>query len=143
MEHSAFKDQDQPQQPEEYGEVGELRECHTCGRKFNPQTLVKHSKVCEKVFVKKRKAFNMAEQRKATDASGKGVDVDPYAAKMAARNKKPEPVKKAGGIPKWKMQSMQLRQVTGANKTDAPSGGGNYGGGGGYGGGGSSNFNPS
>lgn len=38
----------------------------------------KHAKICQKVFVEKRKAFDMAEMRKPTDANGKGLD-DEYA----------------------------------------------------------------
>jgi hypothetical protein len=76
--------------------------CHTCGRSFNPVTLAKHSKVCEKVFVKKRKAFNTAAQREATDASGKGIDKDPFAYKPPPA-KKHAPEKPKSSIPKWKL----------------------------------------
>jgi len=38
--------------------------------------------ICKKVFVDKRKAFDIAEHRKATDASGKGLEDDPYTKKM-------------------------------------------------------------
>jgi hypothetical protein len=48
-------------QPDEYGEVGVLIPCPDCGRKFNQQALQKHRKICKKVFVEKRKAFNVAE----------------------------------------------------------------------------------
>ena len=85
----------------------------------------------------------MADQRKATDASGKGLEEDGG----GLSNYKPKmPGRKAGGarasaaaassaqkdpnkIPKWKLQSMQFRQAVGPVK---PSGGG-----------GASNFNPS
>lgn len=33
----------------------DLKECDTCGRKFNPDSIAKHRKVCKKVFVQKRK----------------------------------------------------------------------------------------
>lgn len=69
-------------QPEEYGEVGRLIECNDCGRKFNEQAIVKHRKICKKVFVEKRKAFDIQEHRKATDATGKGLEEDPYTKKM-------------------------------------------------------------
>ena len=49
-------------------------QCSTCERKFNAKALERHSKICVKVFQQKREAFNMAEQRKATDASGKGLE---------------------------------------------------------------------
>lgn len=46
---------------------------------------MKHRKVCKKVFVEKRKAFDVAAQREATDASGKGLEEDPYSKKMKAK----------------------------------------------------------
>jgi len=39
--------------------------CNTCGRKFNSAALEKHEKICQKVFVQKRKAFDMKDARKA------------------------------------------------------------------------------
>ena len=39
----------------------ELLECEICERKFNSGAYKKHVKVCEKVFVKKRKQFNAKE----------------------------------------------------------------------------------
>ena len=69
-------------QPDEYGEIGRLVECHDCGRKFAADRIQKHAKICKKVFVEKRKAFDIDEQRKATDASGKGLEDDPYTKKL-------------------------------------------------------------
>lgn len=34
-----------------------------CGRMFNEEAIVKHEKVCKKVFQSKRKAFNSAAHR--------------------------------------------------------------------------------
>ena len=55
----------------------------------------------------------MAEARKATDATGKGIEEDPYAKRSkAASNYKPKipakgPTDASGKkIPKWKLQSM-------------------------------------
>ena len=72
-------------------------------------------KICKKVFVDKRKAFDTAEQRKATDASGKGIEEDPYSYKRGAKiaKQKPQaPQKNAdpNKMPKWKIQSMMLRK---------------------------------
>ena len=44
---------------------GERIPCPDCGRKFNEAALVKHTRICKKVFVEKRKAFDMKDQRKA------------------------------------------------------------------------------
>jgi hypothetical protein len=69
-------------QPDEYGEVGRLIECNDCGRKFNEPAIVRHRKICKKVFVDKRKAYDITEHRKATDASGMGLEEDQYTKKM-------------------------------------------------------------
>ena len=63
----------QSSQPDEYGDVGRLHECPDCGRKFNDQAIGKHKKICKKVFVEKRKEYNAADHRKATDATGVGI----------------------------------------------------------------------
>ena len=34
-----------------------------CGRKFNPDSISKHQKVCKKVFQNKRKQFNAQQKR--------------------------------------------------------------------------------
>ena len=91
--------------------------CATCERKFNAKALERHSKICIKVFQTKRKAFDTAEQRKATDASGKGIEEEqnrgfkprmPGNKKGTASSRAPvhkPPAADAGGqkIPKWKL----------------------------------------
>ncbi len=68
-----------------------------CGRKFAPDRLKKHEKVCVKVFQKKRKAFNAADAR-----------MDGEAKKMARKAKYSgsyQPKKSRGGrkkMAKWK-----------------------------------------
>lgn len=42
--------------------------CRSCGRQFSHQAIVKHEKVCQKVFVQKRKAFDTKAQRKPEGA---------------------------------------------------------------------------
>ena len=69
--------------------MGRLIPCNDCGRKFNEQAISKHHKICKKVFVEKREAFDIAEHRKATDASGKGLEEDPYSKKYRAKKQKP------------------------------------------------------
>ena len=49
---------------DEYGDNVELQQCRMgCGRMFNPDTLAKHEKICQKVFQSKRKAFDSAAHR--------------------------------------------------------------------------------
>ena len=91
-------------------------------------------KVCKKVFVDKRKQFNIEEHRKATDASGKGLEEDNYGMKRRKPPAKAPPPKMeapVGKMPKWKAQSLMFRQAM-----QAANGGPSKGGGG-------SNFNPS
>lgn len=38
--------------------------CDLCGRSFNQKALVRHQKICKKVFGEKRKEFNSAANRK-------------------------------------------------------------------------------
>ena len=101
------------------GGAGGLIQCPTCERSFNEKALEKHQKICVKVFQNKRKAFDMKDQRKATDASGKGMESE---GGIGGRinNYKPKPPRgrgirkeqsqdtpvEAGGqkkIPKWKL----------------------------------------
>ena len=90
--------------------------CPHCGRNFNSLALTKHIKICEKVFLKKRKAFNTQKQR---------IN-DPEQAslmKQGAMEEKRNPLlnnKKAGGIPKWKLQSMAFRAICNPGKNPAP-----------------------
>ena len=102
-------------------ESGQLIQCSTCERKFNQKALERHEKICVKVFQQKRKAFNVAEQRKATDASGKGAEeisgggggLSNYKPKLAGKRAMPgnpragaesaSASKPAGKIPKWKL----------------------------------------
>lgn len=44
-------------------DIPERISCDFCRRKFNPDSLLKHSKVCEKTLCKKRKVFDSAKQR--------------------------------------------------------------------------------
>ena len=86
--------------------------CSICGRKFASDKIDKHEAICAKTANKKRKVFDSKGAREATDATGKGVEKDPYAPpprKGMPGNKKP-PAKAAaptgkepGKIPKWKL----------------------------------------
>ncbi|CAM9121210.1 unnamed protein product [Ectocarpus sp. 6 AP-2014] len=51
----------------------ELEECRTCGRRFTPAALEKHSRACHKVFQAKRKVFDTAEMRL------KGTELEKFA----------------------------------------------------------------
>lgn len=53
---------------DEFGDDNmQLFPCRTCGRSFNSNALTKHTRVCKKVFVQKRKAFDVVGSRKPDD----------------------------------------------------------------------------
>ena len=90
--------------------------CPHCGRSFNPQALTKHIKICEKVFLKKRKAFNTQKQRIQDSEQASLM-------KQGAIEEKRNPLlnnKKTGAIPKWKLQSMAFRAICHPGKNPQP-----------------------
>lgn len=114
-----------------FGEVaddGTRIPCGSCGRKFNEVALAKHAKICKKVFVQKRQAFDAKaarapeglEELKAEEKYNK-----PYGQKAKPKAKEERAI--AGKpMPKWKAQSLMFRQAM-----QASSGGGAKSGGGG------------
>jgi len=135
------------EQDDPYGGGDEERqECPTCGRKFVAEALIKHQKICKKVFVQKRKVFDVKKVRQEAIMQdviengggpiGGGNDYykPPIAClvlvklKQATTAKKAPPQEKplAGGkVPKWKAQSEMFRAAMRAVKSDdEPSGGG-------------------
>lgn len=69
---------------EEQGAVGEQLQCPDCGRKFNPIPYEKHIKICAKVFLQKRKAFDSTKMRVADN---------PELAKLLQQKQKEERMK--------------------------------------------------
>ena len=81
--------------------------CPHCGRKFNEISFPKHVKNCQKVFQKKRKAFNTQKQRFNDSEQASLMKMG-----QMAEKKNPQLNNKAkGGIPKWKLQSMEFRAI--------------------------------
>lgn len=124
--------------PTEYPEEsGEMRECPHCGRKFNVTPYAKHIKICEKVFIKKRKVFDSTKMRiqgvdpelekilaqAAKDAAKQAALEKRNAAKGGQNqavpvNKKPQAAAASGGgggdggaTGKWKDQSNAFREA--------------------------------
>lgn len=56
---------------EQIEEGDERAECELCGRRFASEAYEKHIKICEKVFMKKRKEFNVQKQRIIGDEHSK------------------------------------------------------------------------
>ena len=84
-----------------YNEKGEeviLHECRMgCKRMFNPDAIVKHEQLCQKVFQSKRKAFDSAAYRQTGSESYK---------QALRKEEKPKPKSE---VPKWKVESARLR----------------------------------
>ncbi|KAJ1473909.1 hypothetical protein T484DRAFT_1912267 [Baffinella frigidus] len=53
----------------------DLEECGTCGRKFNPTSMLKHAKVCAKVFQTKRKVMDSSKMRSEGTDNAKFLQV--------------------------------------------------------------------
>lgn len=63
-----------------------LLPCASCGRTFRPEALAKHSKVCEKTLMKKRKQFDSAKQRL------QGTEIESFVTQPITKNpRKKEP----------------------------------------------------
>jgi len=65
----------------------ELTPCDICGRKFNPQALERHTKVCEKVKSKPKKIFDAANKLWKSEAQSKA----PSTPKTAKKKKPTKP----------------------------------------------------
>ena len=90
-----------------------LTPCPHCGRKFNEISFPKHVKNCQKVFQKKRKAFNTQKQRMVDSEQASLMKQGAILAK-----KNPKLNKQKGGIPKWKLQSMEFRAICNPGKAN-------------------------
>ena len=90
-----------------------LTPCPHCGRKFNEISFPKHVKNCQKVFQKKRKAFNTQKQRMVDSEQASLMKQGALQAK-----KNPKLNKQKGGIPKWKLQSMEFRAICNPDKAN-------------------------
>ena len=87
--------------------------CPHCGRKFNQISFPKHVKNCQKVFQKKRKAFNTQKQRIIDSEQASLMRQGALEAKRNPKLNKPK-----GGIPKWKLQSMEFRSICNPGKAN-------------------------
>ena len=87
--------------------------CPHCGRNFNQISFPKHVKNCQKVFQKKRKAFNTQKQRIIDSEQASLMRQGALEAKRNPKLNKPK-----GGIPKWKLQSMEFRAICNPGKAN-------------------------
>ncbi|XP_070570445.1 zinc finger C2HC domain-containing protein 1A-like isoform X2 [Ptychodera flava] len=101
------------------GNAGEVIPCQVCGRNFNPESLVKHERICRKVQVnsRKRKTFDSGKQR------AKGTEIPISKTVRPGQQPKPQPVKQTN----WRQKHQDFinavrsaRGVSHAMKTGAP-----------------------
>jgi hypothetical protein len=63
---------------------GPVAPCPSCGRTFNATALAKHARVCEKVFMRKRREFNTVQARLGGTEAAKFFDAKQGAPKVCA-----------------------------------------------------------
>jgi rubrerythrin len=94
----------------------EQMECPSCSRKFNAGPYQKHVKICAKVFIQKRKAFDSSKMRVAGDKELQEI-LQKKAREERTKRKKGLPVGEekpltgAGEVPKWKAESKAFREA--------------------------------
>ncbi|KAL4507993.1 hypothetical protein ABPG72_021366 [Tetrahymena utriculariae] len=100
-----------------------LEECpEGCGRRFAPEALEKHAKICKRVFQQKRKTFDIKKQRINDEEHEQILEQAQMEEKLrnqyAAKNKQPAKVnaQQQDKKSKWRMQSEQFRAVLRSNK---------------------------
>ncbi len=114
---------DDEQDEEDDGPVDESlpqHECPDCGRKFNEIAFSKHVKICRKVFVQKRKAFDSTKMRIGdnqelvkifTKAQKEERKQQLLAQKQAKKNTEDDAINGGEKASKWKEQSRQFREA--------------------------------
>ena len=109
--------------------VGEQKQCPDCGRKFNPSPYERHIKICAKVFVEKRKAFDSKKMRIESVAADNPDLVKVLNEKTKDERRAKKKGGKQGAAPqseraiaaatkkaKWKAESESFRQAMRAGK---------------------------
>jgi hypothetical protein len=85
-----------------------LLPCKSCTRTFRPEALAKHSKICEKTLMKKRKKFDSSKQRiQGTDLAQFVPSVKTSTLKKKEPSSRCEPSNQS----KWKEKHTQLVQT--------------------------------
>lgn len=93
----------------------ELQQCPHCNRSFNERSYEKHKKICKKVFVDKRKAFDSRKKRiEGTELASfyndkrKRIGSSKIASKTTGYFENNNKVENSS---KWRQQSQQFRQA--------------------------------
>jgi hypothetical protein len=88
--------------------------CNSCGRKFKEEALVKHSKICKKVFKTKRKKFD-TQKKRILDSEHAIIlkEAEKQTQKIAPKLNQIKQKKKQN----WRIQSEILRNAARANNS--------------------------
>jgi len=89
-----------------------LSECGNCGRRFRQEALTRHAKICEKVFLQKRKAFDSKRMR--TQDNPELVSIVSSSKKQASTRSSVDNSSSGGGGGgggKWKSESNAFREA--------------------------------
>jgi hypothetical protein len=121
--NSHYQDDGGQEEEEDYGPIDESlpqHECPDCGRKFNEIAFSKHVKICRKVFVQKRKAFDSTKMRIGdnqelvkifTKAQKEEKKQQMLAQKQANKRQDEQAVGGGDKASKWKEQSKAFREA--------------------------------
>lgn len=92
----------------------DMRPCTTCGRSFRASALARHAKVCEKVFVNKRKQFDM----KAARLAGMEGAEEPSKKEVARRARATAPPRRVRPPSQAQVLDDRSAEAAGAKKPD-------------------------
>lgn len=103
----------------------ELVKCEGCGRNFKEEALERHAKICKKVFLQKRKAFDSAANRLGElENAGELIknakkiekEVEQKTKEVGRTSPKAEEVTSKKPVPAWKKKSLEFRAAMLAGK---------------------------
>lgn len=109
--------------PEEQNTSGEpLVPCPECGRKFVMESLEKHTRICKKVFLQRRKQFDSAANRLGDLENSSALVANAHKLEKEKEQGNRVRRRRSGGeenVPKWKLKSLAFREAILAAKAAA------------------------
>ncbi|XP_014270340.1 uncharacterized protein PF3D7_1120600 isoform X3 [Halyomorpha halys] len=88
-----------------------LLPCASCSRTFRPEALAKHSKVCEKILMRKRKQFDSSKQRL------QGTEIESFVLQTVPKTSRKKESQLNLSKSKWKEKVEQVRAVQAIKKS--------------------------
>lgn len=107
-----------PMYAEDDDDDGPMIPCQDCGRTFKAKVLARHSRICKKVFVQKRKAFDSAANRLNEFENAQELIAKAHRIEKELDNPKPK-AKEKKALPDWQKKSLEFRQAMLAAKAAA------------------------